>query len=103
VLVLGVSYKEDIGDMRESPALKLIELLREEGAEVAYHDRFVPEVPELGLRSEPLDAGGVDCHVIVTAHSGIDYEALVERASLVVDFRNATGSAGTANGKVWKL
>jgi UDP-N-acetyl-D-glucosamine dehydrogenase len=103
VLLVGVSYKEDIGDMRESPALKMIELLREEGAEVAYHDRFVPELPELGLRSQALDAGGADCVVIVTAHSGIDYEALVERAPLVVDLRNATGAAGTTNGKVWKL
>jgi UDP-N-acetyl-D-glucosamine dehydrogenase len=103
VLLVGVSYKEDIGDMRESPALKLIELLREEGAEVAYHDRFVPELPELGLRSQALDADGADCVVIVTAHSGIDYEALVERAPLVVDLRNATGPSGTANGKVWKL
>jgi UDP-N-acetyl-D-glucosamine dehydrogenase len=103
VLLAGVSYKEDIGDMRESPALKMIELLREEGAEVAYHDRFVPELPELGLRSQALDADGADCVVIVTAHSGIDYEALVERAPLVVDLRNATGTSGTANGKVWKL
>jgi UDP-N-acetyl-D-glucosamine dehydrogenase len=103
ILVVGVSYKEDIGDMRESPALKMIELLREDGAEVSYHDRFVPELPELGLRSQALDSDGADCVVIVTAHSGIDYRALVERAPLVVDFRNATGASGTANGKVWKL
>jgi UDP-N-acetyl-D-glucosamine dehydrogenase len=103
VLLVGVSYKEDIGDMRESPALKLIELLREEGGEVAYHDRFVPELPEQGLRSEALDAPGADCVVIVTAHSGIDYGAVVEQAPLVVDLRNATGAAGTTNGKVWKL
>src|SRR5918996_1896061 len=103
VLLVGVSYKEDIGDMRESPALKMIELLREEGAEVAYHDRFVPELPELGLRSQALDADSADCVVIVTAHSDIDYGALAERAPLVVDLRNATGASGTANGKVWKL
>jgi UDP-N-acetyl-D-glucosamine dehydrogenase len=103
VLLVGVSYKEDIGDMRESPALKMIELLREEGAEVSYHDRFVPELPDLGLASQPLDAGVADCVVIVTAHSGIDYGEVVERAPLVVDFRNATGAAGTTNGKVWKL
>jgi UDP-N-acetyl-D-glucosamine dehydrogenase len=103
VLLVGVSYKEDIGDMRESPALKMIELLREEGAVVSYHDRFVAELPELGLRSQALDAAGADCVVIVTAHSGIDYGTLVERAPLVVDFRNATGASGTANGKVWKL
>jgi UDP-N-acetyl-D-glucosamine dehydrogenase len=103
VLLVGVSYKEDIGDMRESPALKLIELLSEEGAEVSYHDPFVPELLELGLRSKALDADGFDCIVIVTAHSGIDYGALVEQAPLVVDFRNATGELGTKNGKVWKL
>jgi UDP-N-acetyl-D-glucosamine dehydrogenase len=103
VLLVGVSYKEDIGDMRESPALKMIELLREGGAEVSYHDPFVPELPEFGLRSRALDTDGVDCVVVVTAHTGIDYEALVDGAPLVVDFRNATGDAGTANGKVWKL
>jgi UDP-N-acetyl-D-glucosamine dehydrogenase len=103
VLLVGVSYKEDIGDMRESPALKMIELMRAEGAEVAYHDAFVPELPEYGLRSQALDADGADCIVIVTAHSGIDYDALVEQAPLVVDFRNATGEDGTRNGKVWKL
>jgi UDP-N-acetyl-D-glucosamine dehydrogenase len=103
VLIVGVSYKEDIGDMRESPALKMIELMREEGADVAYHDPFVPELPEFGLRSEALDADGADCIVIVTAHSGIDYEALMDQAPLIVDFRNATGDGGTQNGKVWKL
>jgi UDP-N-acetyl-D-glucosamine dehydrogenase len=103
VLIVGVSYKEDIGDMRESPALKMIELMREEGAEVSYHDPFVPELTEFGLRSQPLDADGADCIVIVTAHSGIDYDALVQRAPLIVDFRNATGENGTHDGKVWKL
>jgi UDP-N-acetyl-D-glucosamine dehydrogenase len=103
VLLVGVSYKEDIGDMRESPALKMIELLRAEGAEVAYHDPHVPELPEFGLRSEPLDTDGADCIVIVTAHSSVDYAALVERASLVVDFRNATADLATEDGKVWKL
>jgi len=105
VLVLGVAYKADIGDMRESPALKIIELLANAGADVAYHDPYVPELREHGLelRSVPLDPGAHDCVVIVTAHSGIDYDALVERAKVVVDFRNATGRNGTRNGKVWKL
>jgi UDP-N-acetyl-D-glucosamine dehydrogenase len=80
-----------------------VELLREEGATVSYHDPYVPELPELGLASQALDADGVDCIVIVTAHSGIDYDALVQQAPLVVDFRNATGASGTQNGKVWKL
>ena len=105
VLVLGVAYKADIGDMRESPALKIIELLANAGADVAYHDPHVPELREHGLElsSVPLDPGAHDCVVIVTAHSGIDYDALVERAKVVVDFRNATGRNGTRNGKVWKL
>ena len=103
VQIVGVSYKADIDDTRESPALKMIELLQEAGADVSYHDPFVSEVPELGLSSIPLDPGRSDCVVIVTAHSGIDYEDLVEQAPLVVDLRNATGSNGTGNGKVWKL
>jgi UDP-N-acetyl-D-glucosamine dehydrogenase len=103
VLVLGVAYKADIDDTRESPALKLIELLQAEGAAVAYHDPHVPELPDHGLRSSPLDIDGADCVVIVTAHSGIDYDDLVERAPLVVDLRNATGENGSQNGKVWKL
>jgi UDP-N-acetyl-D-glucosamine dehydrogenase len=103
LLVLGVAYKKDIGDMRESPALKLTELLRAAGANVAYHDPHVPELPELGLRSVPLEPAAYDAVVVVTDHSGIDYEALVEQAGVVVDFRNATGVAGRRNGKVWKL
>ena len=103
VLLLGVAYKADIDDTRESPALKLIELLQAEGAEVSYHDPFVPELAEQGLSSSPLDTAAADCVVIVTAHSGIDYDQLVESATLVVDLRNATGQNGTQNGKVWKL
>ena len=103
VLLLGVSYKADIGDMRESPALKLIELLRVDGAEVDYHDPHVPALPELGLVSAPLEPERYDCVAIVTAHAAVDYADLVRRARLVVDFRNATGRDGVGNGKVWKL
>jgi UDP-N-acetyl-D-glucosamine dehydrogenase len=103
VLLLGVSYKSDIDDIRESPALKLIELLRNAGAEVSYHDPHVAEVRELGLTSVALEPDAYDCVVIVTAHSSIDYDDLVERAQLVVDLRNATGRNGSQNGKVWKL
>jgi UDP-N-acetyl-D-glucosamine dehydrogenase len=103
VLVLGVSYKADVSDTRESPALKLIELLRNAGADVAYHDPHVPELPSHGLSSQPLDTAAYDCVAIVTAHSSIDYARLVDDASLVVDFRNATRENGRANGKVWKL
>ena len=105
VHLLGVSYKEDVGDLRESPALKLIELLRAEGAEVSYTDDHVPQLPEHELVSVALDgeAESADCVVIVTAHGGIDYEVLATRARLLVDLRNATGAAGSANGNVWKL
>ena len=103
VLVLGVAYKEDISDMRESPALKLIRLLRNAGAEISYHDPHVPELPQLGLSSVDLDPRAYDCVVIVTAHTSIDYERLVEGANLVVDLRNATGRNGRSDGKVWKL
>jgi UDP-N-acetyl-D-glucosamine dehydrogenase len=103
--LVGVAYKADVGDLRESPALKLIELLREEGAEISYHDPHVPDLPEHGLSSASLDGAvdAADCVAIVTAHSGIDYDALAERARLVVDFRNATGRNGSRNGRVWKL
>jgi UDP-N-acetyl-D-glucosamine dehydrogenase len=103
VLLLGVAYKADIGDMRESPALKLIRLLQNAGSVVSYHDPHVAALPELGLASAELDPGAYDCVVIVTAHSSIDYEAVVEQAQLVVDLRNATGRNGSGNGKVFKL
>jgi UDP-N-acetyl-D-glucosamine dehydrogenase len=103
VLVLGVSYKKDIDDVRESPALKLIELLRNAGSDVSYHDPHVPALPQHGLRSVALEPDRYDCVAIVTDHSSIDYDELVERAQLIVDLRNATGRNGSANGKVWKL
>ena len=103
VLVLGVAYKADVSDTRESPALKLIELLRKGGAEVAYHDPHVPKLRGLALESQPLEPGAYDCVTVVTAHSSVDYERLVEDAKLVVDFRNATGRNGRVDGKVWKL
>jgi UDP-N-acetyl-D-glucosamine dehydrogenase len=101
ILVLGVSYKPDIGDMRESPALKIIELIGNAGADVAYHDPHVPELRELGLQSADLEPKAYDAVVIVTDHSTIDYEQLVEEANLVIDFRNATDHQ--RSDKVWKL
>jgi UDP-N-acetyl-D-glucosamine dehydrogenase len=103
VLVLGVAYKADVSDTRESPALKLIELLRNAGANVSYHDPHVPELPKVGLSSQALEPAEYDCVTIVTAHSSVDYDRLVDEANLVVDFRNATGRNGSGNGKVWKL
>src|SRR5919204_109464 len=103
VLLLGVAYKADIGDIRESPALKIIQLLQIAGSEVSYHEPHVPQLPEHGLSSVGLDPGAYDCVVIITAHSSIDYDKLVEEARLVVDLRNATGRNGSENGKVFKL
>jgi UDP-N-acetyl-D-glucosamine dehydrogenase len=99
ILILGASYKDGIGDTRESPALKIIGLLRELGGEVDYHDPFVPALPELGLESIDL-AGGLaeaDLVAIVTAHPQIDYADTVARASLVVDFRGVTRGIEAAN------
>jgi UDP-N-acetyl-D-glucosamine dehydrogenase len=92
VLLLGVSYKAGVGDLRESPALRIARLLRELGAEVSYHDPHVPEVPELGMRSTPLsDAlAAADVVCIVTAHPEIDYVEVVSEAPLVVDLRGVT-------------
>jgi UDP-N-acetyl-D-glucosamine dehydrogenase len=88
VAIVGVSYKPGMGDLRESPALKIMRLLREQGAELSYHDEHIVELPDLDLRSEwPEDA---DCVVIVTAHPGLDVERLVREAPLVVDFRGVT-------------
>jgi UDP-N-acetyl-D-glucosamine dehydrogenase len=105
VLVLGVAYKPGIGDMRESPALKLISLLENAGADVAYHDPHVPSFKDHGLEMTCVayEPAAYDCVVIVTDHSDIDYDQLVDDASLVVDLRNATGAKGTASEKVFKL
>jgi UDP-N-acetyl-D-glucosamine dehydrogenase len=100
VLIIGVAYKPDIGDMRETPAEKLIHLLRNAGADVAYHDPYVPEFD--GMTSSPLEPEGYDCVAIVTHHSNIDYGELVRRGNVIVDFRNAT-KGHEIDGKVWKL
>ena len=101
VLVLGVAYKSDISDVRESPAIKVMQLLEAAGASVSYHDEHVPSLD--GKSSVPLEPGAYDCVAIVTAHSSIDYEEVVREAKVVVDFRNATGTAGRDNPRVWKL
>jgi UDP-N-acetyl-D-glucosamine dehydrogenase len=100
VLIVGVAYKPDIGDHRETPAEKLILLLRNAGADVSYHDPYVPEFG--GMRSMPLQPEAYDCVAIVTNHSTIDYGELVRRGNVIVDFRNAT-KGHEVDGKVWKL
>jgi len=101
ILVLGVAYKADIDDVRESPAEKIVGLLQKAGADVAYHDPHVDEFD--GMRSVDYAPESYDCVVIVTAHSSIDYDDLVDRAQVVVDLRNATGRNGSNHEKVWKL
>ena len=100
ILILGVAYKPDIGDMRETPAEKLIHLLRNAGADLSYHDPHVAEFD--GMTSVPLDPEAYDCVAIVTNHSGIDYGEVVRRGNVIVDFRNAT-KGHEVDGKVWKL
>jgi UDP-N-acetyl-D-glucosamine dehydrogenase len=108
VLVLGVAYKEGVADLRESPALDLIRLLREQGADVAYNDPYVPV-----LRHDDMAMDGVtltveelrrsDCVVIVTPHQGYDWRWVVDNSSLVVDTRNATGGLAGPVDRVVKL
>jgi UDP-N-acetyl-D-glucosamine dehydrogenase len=92
VLLLGVAYKGGVGDLREAPALKIIRLLRDLGADIAYHDPHVPELSELGLKSVDLDAelAGADIACIITAHPEVDHERVVREAQLVLDFRGVT-------------
>jgi UDP-N-acetyl-D-glucosamine dehydrogenase len=92
ILILGVSYKAGIGDIRESPSLKIVRKLIELGGEVSYHDPHVPALPELGLSSVELAEAlpAADAVAIVTAHPGIDYAKVATEAALAVDFRGVT-------------
>src|SRR3954470_24513223 len=90
VLVLGVAYKGGTSDMREAPALKIIELLQARGADVRYHDPHVPELAQYGLRSTDAAADECDLAVIVTAHPGVDHAAIVESAPSALDLRGVT-------------
>jgi len=101
IAVIGVSYKPGVGDIRESPALKIISLLRDLGAEVLYHDPHVPGLAEFALASSPLEEAlaNADLAVIVTAHPDVDNELVARRARLVLDLRGVTRAraADTAN------
>jgi len=92
VLLLGMSYKPNIGDLRESPSLTILQLLRQNGAEVVYHDPYIPHIPDRKLTSVELSTYEIrraDCVVIGTDHDAVDLQTVVEFASLVVDLRNA--------------
>jgi UDP-N-acetyl-D-glucosamine dehydrogenase len=112
ILVVGLAYKKNVDDMRESPALTLIELLEGQGAAVSYHDPFIARIKpsrEHGAladrRSVPLTPkriAAADAVLVVTDHDGIDYAQVARHARLVVDTRNALAKAGIAGGKVVK-
>ena len=99
IALLGVSYKTGVGDMRESPALKIGWLLKGLGAELAYHDSFVEEVPELGLTGVALDAAldGAELAVIITAHPDVDHDAIAARVPVLIDFRGVTRESDAEN------
>ena len=108
VLVIGVAYKRDIDDMRESPALDVIRLLEERGAEVVYHDPHVPRYRDegherSGVALSSAELARADAVVIVTDHSSIDYQHLVDAATLVVDTRNALARTKPARARVVSL
>ena len=111
ILVIGAAYKKDISDVRESPALKVIDLLRKEYADVSYHDPYVPVInavepfdwamASVEMTAEKLQEA--DCVVITTDHSCLDYEWIVEKAKLVVDTRNATRNVKNNREKIVKI
>ena len=108
VLILGVAYKPDIDDLRESPALDVILYLKQKGVQVSYHDPYIPSIHHEGIELESianLDEGvkTADCVAIITNHSSYDYDQILENAKLIVDTRNALGDKGKNNPKVTRL
>jgi UDP-N-acetyl-D-glucosamine dehydrogenase len=99
IVVIGIAYKASVGDVRESPGLKILRILRERGANVAFHDDYVGRLDDFDLDSEPLEEAlaGADCSVIVTAHPELDIERVVRDSPLVVDFRGVTRGIEAAN------
>jgi UDP-N-acetyl-D-glucosamine dehydrogenase len=112
ILLLGLAYKKNVSDIRESPSLRLMELLRERGAQVLYHDPYVEEIPPTrehsrfaGLRSETLNAlniSGCDAVLIATDHDQVDYAAIRENAKLIIDTRNVMARKGLSGTNVVK-
>ena len=111
ILILGVAYKKDIDDVRESPALKIMELLRKNGANLSYHDPYIPVIEPHGGSTVHMESveltdealANADCVLIVTDHSCIDYHRVVEKAKLIVDTRNATKDVEENREKIIKL
>jgi UDP-N-acetyl-D-glucosamine dehydrogenase len=105
IAVIGVAYKRDVDDLRESPALDIIQLLEEKGAQVSYHDPYVPTMnldhgrPDRTMQSVDLTAewlNAADCVVIVTDHSSYDWRWVVTNSKLILDTRNATARVHSA-------
>lgn len=108
--ILGVAYKKDIDDPRESPSFKLMELLHERGAHLSYSDPHIPSLPKMrsfdvpALQNNPLTADylkSLDCAIIATNHSAFDYPLIVNQSNLVIDTRNATAGIPAPEGRVW--
>ena len=112
ILIMGLAYKANVDDMRESPSLKLIELIEARGASVDYHDPHIPVLPPTrkhgplaGRPSVPLERetlSGYDAVLIATDHDGVDYRLVVDHAKIVVDTRNACAKAGIVDPKIIK-
>ncbi len=113
LLLLGIAYKKNVDDVRESPALHIMQLLEGQGAMVSFHDPYVPVIPEIdgwgalqGRRTTPIDgdsAAGYDAIVVTTDHDGVDYINIVEHARLVIDTRNAFAHRGLFSDNIIKL
>jgi len=108
VLILGVAYKPDIDDLRESPALDVIHLLQEKGADVVYHDPYIQQFNHENLQMKAVEdlmteVKRADCVAIITNHSAYDYPAILESAAMVVDTRNALGKLGKDHPRVVRL
>jgi UDP-N-acetyl-D-glucosamine dehydrogenase len=108
VLILGIAYKPNIDDLRESPALDVIHLLQTKGAQVVYHDPYIPHLDHDNLRLDSVtdlmaEVQNADCVAIITNHDDYDYPAILEAAQMLVDTRNALGKAGKNNPKVVRL
>jgi UDP-N-acetyl-D-glucosamine dehydrogenase len=110
VCVLGVAYKKDVDDPRESPAFTILELLAQRGADVSYNDPHIPSLPRMRHHRIRLDSRRLtpeflaeqDCVVIVTDHSAYDFETVVRHANLIVDTRNATAQCPPGRARIWK-
>jgi UDP-N-acetyl-D-glucosamine dehydrogenase len=112
VLILGIAYKKNVDDMRESPSLKLIELIEERGATVDYHDPFIAVIPKtrehaalagrMSVALDPPALASYDAVLIATEHDDVDYGLVVEHARIIIDTRNACARAGLMDAKIVK-